>query len=107
MNTFWTLDKPKAFLSTCHLERVDLDGIVVKYCKVLLNNHRHRLQVMDVRHGNINKLIGACVEPGHLCLVALHCSKGSLADVLANSNIRLDNVFRISFVSDITNVLAS
>ncbi len=37
-------------------------------------------------------------------MVSPYCSKGSLQDVLENSNIRLDLIFKLSFASDIAQV---
>ena len=59
---------------------------------------------MNAKHSNIVALVGACIEPRHVCLVAQYCSKGTLEDVLLNESIRLDNIFKISFASDIASV---
>ena len=59
---------------------------------------------MNAKHSNIVALLGACIEPSHVCLVAQYCSKGTLEDVLLNESIRLDNIFKISFASDIASV---
>ena len=48
--------------------------------------------------------MGACIEPGNVCLVWLYCPKGSLADVLRNENIKVDWMFKLSFISDIARV---
>ena len=57
-----------------------------------------------MQHQNINQFLGACPEPDNLCIVSVYCAKGSLEDVLENENIKLDSVFKMSFVSDITEV---
>jgi serine/threonine protein kinase len=32
----------------------------------------------ELAHDNINRFIGACIDPGHLCIVTQYCSRGSL-----------------------------
>ena len=55
-------------------------------------------------HRNINPLVGACVEPLKTCLLTSYCSKGSLQDVLENDSIKLDQIFKVSFATDIAKV---
>ena len=33
---------------------------------------------MMFRHDNINSFIGACVDPGNLCVITEYCTRGSL-----------------------------
>ncbi|XP_076437030.1 atrial natriuretic peptide receptor 1-like [Babylonia areolata] len=58
-------------------------------------------QIRRLKHANVNQLVGACIEPGNVCLVWGYCTKGSLRDVLDNTNIKLDWMFKLSFVTDI------
>ena len=39
-----------------------------------------------------------------MCLVWGYCSKGSLEDVLSNDNIKLDWMFKLSFIIDMAKV---
>ena len=32
----------------------------------------------DLNHQNINTFIGACVDPGNICILTQYCNKGSL-----------------------------
>jgi serine/threonine protein kinase len=32
----------------------------------------------ELAHDNVNRFIGACIDPGHLCIVTQYCSRGSL-----------------------------
>ena len=38
------------------------------------------------------------------CVLSIYCPKGSLQDVLENDNIKLDQIFKVSFASDIATV---
>ncbi|XP_077986226.1 atrial natriuretic peptide receptor 1-like [Glandiceps talaboti] len=55
----------------------------------------------NLSHENINKFFGACFEPSNNLLVTVYCPKGSLADILENDDIRLDWMFKISFIADL------
>lgn len=55
----------------------------------------------DMRHENLVPFIGACVETGYIAILTQLCARGSLEDVLSNSNYRLDNMFIASLVGDL------
>ncbi len=55
----------------------------------------------DLRHENLVPFLGACVETGHIAILTQLCARGSLEDVLSNSNYRLDNMFIASLVGDL------
>ncbi|XP_070580962.1 guanylate cyclase 32E-like [Ptychodera flava] len=57
--------------------------------------------VRDLRHDNINPFIGACVDHPHICIINEYCPRGSLQDILENDEIKLDNMFTASLISDI------
>jgi len=44
------------------------------------------------------------VDPMKTCLLTQYCPKGSLEDVLGNDNIKLDQIFKVAFASDIAKV---
>ncbi|KAM6182224.1 LOW QUALITY PROTEIN: guanylate cyclase 2G-like [Erethizon dorsatum] len=56
-----------------------------------------------LRHENIVAFFGICTEPPNICLVTQYCKKGSLKDVLRNSDHEMDWIFKISFAYDIVN----
>ncbi|XP_004701339.1 guanylate cyclase 2G-like [Echinops telfairi] len=68
---------------------------------------RQEIRLMcRLRHDNIVPLFGICTEAPNLCIVTQYCKKGSLKEVLGNSDIELDWIFKLSFAYDIANGLA-
>ena len=65
------------------------------------------LQIRMLHHPNVNKLIGAFTDAGSNGLVWMYCNRGSLHDVLLDEDIKLDWVFNISFLTEITKVRKS
>ncbi|XP_043836337.1 guanylate cyclase 2G-like [Dromiciops gliroides] len=62
------------------------------------------IQLMcELKHENLVPFFGICSEPPNICLVIQYCRKGSLKDVLRNSDIELDWIFKLSFAHDIVN----
>ncbi|XP_074141335.1 guanylate cyclase 2G-like [Sminthopsis crassicaudata] len=57
----------------------------------------------ELKHENIVPFFGICSEPPNICLIIQYCRKGSLKDVLRNSDIELDWIFKLSFAYDIVN----
>ncbi|XP_076756060.1 receptor-type guanylate cyclase Gyc76C [Xylocopa sonorina] len=55
----------------------------------------------EIRHGNLNSFIGACVEPMRILLITDYCAKGSLYDIIENEDIKLDDMFIASLVHDL------
>lgn len=58
-----------------------------------------------MRHENLNLYLGLFMDSGILALVVEHCPRGSLADLLADSNVRLDWMFKSSLLMDLIKVL--
>ncbi|GFR89973.1 guanylate cyclase [Elysia marginata] len=58
-------------------------------------------QMRDLRHDNIVQFIGATIDVSGTHLVTEYCSKGSLEDILENSDLKLDDMFIASIISDI------
>ncbi|XP_073235127.1 atrial natriuretic peptide receptor 1-like [Porites lutea] len=58
-------------------------------------------QVRDITHENLNPFIGACIESPNIMLVWSYCKKGSLQDVLANDEYKIDYGFKLSMAIDI------
>ncbi|KAL1788700.1 guanylate cyclase 2G-like [Sigmodon hispidus] len=57
----------------------------------------------ELKHENIIPFFGVCTEPPHICIVTQYCRKGSLKDVLGNSDHEMDWIFKLSFAYDIVN----
>ncbi|XP_036032210.1 guanylate cyclase 2G-like [Onychomys torridus] len=57
----------------------------------------------ELKHENIVPFFGVCTEPPNICIVTQYCKKGSLKDVLRNSNHEMDWIFKLSFAYDIVN----
>ncbi|XP_073684296.1 guanylate cyclase 2G [Garra rufa] len=57
----------------------------------------------EMKHENLVQFFGVCIEPPNVCVVMQYCKKGSLKDVLGNSEIELDWMFKLSFAYDIVN----
>ncbi|XP_074628982.1 atrial natriuretic peptide receptor 1-like [Acropora palmata] len=58
-------------------------------------------EMKDINHQNVNTFVGACVNPGQICVLTQYCNKGSLQDVLHNDSLSLDWMFKMSIASDI------
>lgn len=55
----------------------------------------------ELRHENLTPFVGVCVESGSACIVTAYCSRGSLATVLADRDLHLDDMFVASLVADL------
>lgn len=62
-------------------------------------------QLREMRHENLNLYLGLFVDSGILALVVEHCPRGSLSDLLADSDVRLDWMFKSSLLMDLIKVL--
>ncbi|KAM6923891.1 retinal guanylyl cyclase 2-like [Xenentodon cancila] len=58
-------------------------------------------QLREMRHENLNLFLGLFLDSGILALVVEHCPRGSLADLLADSDVRLDWMFKSSLLMDL------
>ncbi|KAM8899285.1 retinal guanylyl cyclase 2-like isoform 1-T2 [Spinachia spinachia] len=58
-------------------------------------------QLREMRHENLNLYAGLFLDSGIFALVVEQCPRGSLADLLANSEMRLDWMFKSSLLMDL------
>lgn len=63
------------------------------------------VQLREMRHENMNLYLGLFLDSGIFALVVEHCPRGSLADLLADGNMRLDWMFKSSLLMDLIKVL--
>ncbi|XP_066919566.1 atrial natriuretic peptide receptor 2-like isoform X4 [Clytia hemisphaerica] len=79
--------------------------MIKKLNKTTSNVNRENLlefkQIREIHHVNVCQVVGVCVQCPNVCILTQYCSKGSLQDVLQNSDIRLDWMFKMSFATDI------
>ncbi|KAI0210729.1 Guanylate cyclase 32E [Lamellibrachia satsuma] len=59
------------------------------------------LQMKEITHDNLNRFVGACIDPPNICIIKQFCPRGSLKDILENDDLNLDNMLIASLVSDI------
>ncbi|XP_028254645.1 guanylyl cyclase GC-E-like [Parambassis ranga] len=58
-------------------------------------------QLREMRHENLNLYLGLFMDSGIFALVVEHCPRGSLSDLLADSDMRLDWMFKSSLLMDL------
>ena len=69
-----------------------------------LTSRSAAVQLREMRHENLNLYLGLFLDAGIFALVEEHCPRGSLADLLADANIRLDWMFKSSLLMDLIKV---
>ncbi|XP_078496609.1 guanylate cyclase 2G-like [Lissotriton helveticus] len=60
-------------------------------------------EMRELKHENLVSFYGVCTEEPNICIVEQYCKKGSLKDVLRNTDIELDWIFKLSLAYDIVN----
>ncbi|XP_067879692.1 retinal guanylyl cyclase 2-like [Heterodontus francisci] len=58
-------------------------------------------KIRDMRHENVNPFLGLFHDCGILATVTEHCSRGSLEDLIANEDMKLDWMFKSSLLLDL------
>ncbi|KAK7498201.1 hypothetical protein BaRGS_00010461, partial [Batillaria attramentaria] len=76
-------------------------GQVVRLRKLALKKPNITKEMREIAAPNLARVFGACLEEPPHCVVTEVCSKGSLQDLLGNSNFSLDTEFKISLANDI------
>ncbi|XP_041474147.1 speract receptor-like [Lytechinus variegatus] len=74
-----------------HKKHIEMSRILRKELK----------EMRDLCHPNLCQFIGACPDPPNICILTEYCTRGSLQDILENDDIKLDEMFIASLVSDI------
>ncbi|KAL3842511.1 hypothetical protein ACJMK2_020515 [Sinanodonta woodiana] len=91
----WANDSVRQLMFNTKFARYKGNMVVVKRLATeKLNLTREVLlelkQVRSVQHDNLTRFVGACVDPGNVCILIEHCRKGSLQGLhcLHESDIR-------------------
>ncbi|KAK7475977.1 hypothetical protein BaRGS_00032796 [Batillaria attramentaria] len=70
-----------------------------------IRNDRKLLECMrlltNLKHANLTAFYGVCIDPPNLCVVWEYCDKGSLQDVIHNTDYQLDSMVQFSLALDI------
>ncbi|KAL5017257.1 hypothetical protein ScPMuIL_006846 [Solemya velum] len=59
------------------------------------------LKMMQINYDNVNQFVGGCLEHPNACVLFTYCERGSLLDILEDDNIKIDWMFKLSFIRDI------
>ncbi|KAM9331659.1 retinal guanylyl cyclase 1 [Pholidichthys leucotaenia] len=59
------------------------------------------VKLREMRHENLNLLLGLFYDSGIFGIVTEHCIRGSLEDLLGNEEVRLDWMFKSSLLMDL------
>uniref|UniRef100_A0A8C6LMP7 Guanylate cyclase n=1 Tax=Nothobranchius furzeri TaxID=105023 RepID=A0A8C6LMP7_NOTFU len=59
------------------------------------------VKLREMRHENLNLFLGLFFDSGIFGVVTEHCTRGSLEDLLANEEVRLDWMFKSSLLMDL------
>ncbi|XP_043569097.1 guanylate cyclase 2G [Chiloscyllium plagiosum] len=65
---------------------------------------QQELQMMrELRHENLVTFFGICIDAPRWYIISQYCKRGSLKDILKNTDVELDWVFKLSLAYDIVN----
>ncbi|KAG7516055.1 retinal guanylyl cyclase 2-like [Solea senegalensis] len=59
------------------------------------------IKLRNMRHENLNLILGLFFDSAIFGIVTEHCSRGSLEDLLSNEDVRLDWMFKSSLLMDL------
>lgn len=76
----------------------------LKDIKITLNREQllELKNMKDLSNDHLVKFYGACIETPHCSILSEYCPRGSLQDILENEEVKLDWLFRMSLIQDIT-----
>jgi hypothetical protein len=95
------------FCSASHKSDVKVSVALGSYVKTCWENSFPDLfsfQLKDLRHENINPLLGFFCDSGMFAIVTEFCSRRSLEDLLTNEDVKLDWMFKSSLLLDLIKV---
>ena len=62
-------------------------------------------KMKDLQNDHVIRFVGACVDQPNACILTEYAQKGSLQDILENSDVTLDWMFKYSLLHDLVKVL--
>ncbi|CAG2192758.1 ANPRA [Mytilus edulis] len=75
----------------------------LKKCRITIDRNT-QMELKEMRefvHENVNRFIGMSVDERGPMVLTLYCAKGSLQDIIANEDIKLDSLFKFSLITDL------
>lgn len=99
-------------LKKVHKRSIDVTRSIKKELKLMKEVNRIGLNLsiksnlllrtsLKLRHDNIVTFVGASIEHSNIYILTNYCIRGSLENVLANQDLKLDHMFVSSLVFDI------
>ncbi|XP_055348722.1 atrial natriuretic peptide receptor 1-like [Paramacrobiotus metropolitanus] len=86
----------RVIVRVCEVSHVDMSSSVLKEVKT----------VRAINNENVLALHGLCPGPGRAVVMYNYCSKGSVSDLLESSDVKLDWIFKFSFIKNILSGLS-
>lgn len=90
--------------ASCRVARVGDDLVVIKMLgtnTISSKTIQHEVMMMGLRHENINAFSGLCLEGSRNAILMAHAQRGSLYDVIHNSETNLTLDIKQSLIMDI------
>uniref|UniRef100_A0A8C7WI62 Guanylate cyclase n=1 Tax=Oncorhynchus mykiss TaxID=8022 RepID=A0A8C7WI62_ONCMY len=77
------------------------DKIMLTLADVIFINPSLSNKMKDIRHENVNLFLGFFLDCGVFGIMTEYCSRSSLQDLLSNSDVKLDWMFKTSLLLDL------
>uniref|UniRef100_A0AAX7W0J8 Guanylate cyclase n=1 Tax=Astatotilapia calliptera TaxID=8154 RepID=A0AAX7W0J8_ASTCA len=101
----WLLSEMHALHTYSSMDCMKGDWVWLKKCPAgsvsNVYNSTENVFLREMRHENLNLLLGLFFDSGIFGVVIEHCTRGSLEDLLSNEEVRLDWMFKSSLLSDL------
>uniref|UniRef100_A0A674JFX3 Guanylate cyclase n=1 Tax=Terrapene triunguis TaxID=2587831 RepID=A0A674JFX3_9SAUR len=97
---WWKINYNDIIMLKDHKVKQDLE---IPGITLVIVGGRDSSVMRELRHENLVAFFGMCTEIPNICIITEYCKKGSLKDILRNSDIELDWIFKLSLAYDIVN----